>query len=59
MNRFHRRTDWLTGGGLGLDYQLQRWLGFGIDYSFSDRTSNFRNFDYTDHIVGLKVTLSL
>ena len=59
MNRFHRREDVLLGAGLGLDYQFRRWLGFGVDYTFSDRKSNFRNSDYTDHIFGLKVTLSL
>lgn len=58
-DRVHRRSDLLLGAGLGVDYQLQRWLGFGFDYTFSDRKSNFHGFDYTDHIVGLKVTLSL
>ena len=59
VNRFHRRSDFLLGAGLGLDYQIQRWLGVGADYTFSDRQSNFRNFDYTDHILGVKITFSL
>jgi hypothetical protein len=59
VNRFHRRTDRLLGAGLGLDYQIQRWLGVGADYTLADRASNFRGFDYTDHVLGVKVTLSL
>jgi hypothetical protein len=59
IDRFRWREDWLLGAGLGVDYQIQRWLGVGADYSFSDRRSNFRDVDYTDHIVGLKITLSL
>ena len=59
VDRFHRRVDWLLGAGLGVDYQIQRWLGVGADYSFSNRTSNFQNLDYTDHVLGLKITLSL
>jgi hypothetical protein len=59
VNRFHRRSDFLLGAGLGLDYQIQRWLAVGADYTFGDRKSNFRNFDYTDHVIGVKVTLSL
>ncbi len=57
VTRFHRRSDLLLGAGLGLDYQIQRWLGVGADYTFADRKSNFRNFDYTDHIIGVKITL--
>jgi hypothetical protein len=59
VDRFRRRTDWLYGGGVGVDYQIQRWLGVGADYSFAERVSNFRGFDYTDHVLGVKVTLSL
>ena len=57
--RFHRRTDVLMGLGLGADYQIQRWLAVGADYSVSNRSSNFNGFDYTDHIIGMKVTLSI
>jgi hypothetical protein len=58
-DRFHRRTDRFYGLGLGVDYQIQRWLAVGADYTASDRVSNFRDFSYTDHVVGLKITLSL
>jgi hypothetical protein len=56
--RFHRRSDWLMGAGFGADYQIQRWLAVGGDYSLSLRESNFDTFDYTDHVLGVKVTLS-
>jgi hypothetical protein len=53
------RHDTLSGVGLGVQYQIQQWIGVGADYTWSERDSNFRTFDYTDHIVGVKVTLSL
>jgi hypothetical protein len=59
VTTFHRRTDWITGLGLGVDYQIQRWLAVGADYTFTDRKSNFSGFDYTSHVIGVKVTLSL
>jgi hypothetical protein len=59
VDRFRWREDILGGAGFGADYQIQRWLGVGADYSFSDRRSNFRNFDYTDHVLGVRITLSL
>jgi hypothetical protein len=56
------RRDWrhdeIYGGGLGIDYQIQRWLGVGADYIYTRRWSNFDQFDYEDNIVGAKVTLS-
>jgi hypothetical protein len=59
VDTFHRRSDWITGLGLGVDYQIQRWLTVGADYTFTDRKSNFSGFDYTSHVIGVKVTLSL
>jgi polysaccharide biosynthesis protein VpsM len=56
------RRDWrhdeIYGGGLGLDYQIQRWLAVGADVSYTRRYSNFDEFDYQDTVVGAKVTLS-
>jgi hypothetical protein len=54
----HWRHDELYGGGFGIDYQIQRWLAVGADYSHTRRYSNFDQFDYKDDIVGAKVTLS-
>jgi hypothetical protein len=52
------RSDGLVGYGLGADYQIQRWLGVGLDWITTHRNSNFNNFDYMDSIVGARVTLS-
>jgi hypothetical protein len=56
------RRDWrhdeIYGAALGLDYQIQRWLAVGADYSYTRRYSNFDQFDYEDNVVGAKVTLS-
>src|SRR5687767_6499225 len=35
------RQDEIYGGGLGIDYQIQRWLAVGADYLYSRRYSNF------------------
>ena len=55
---FHYRHDSLVGVGLGLDYQIQRWLLVGADWLHTDRRSNFENFQYSDDVVAAKVTLS-
>ena len=52
------RSDDLAGFGLGVDYQIQRWLGVGLDWQWITRDSNFNNFDYTNNVVAGKVTLS-
>jgi hypothetical protein len=52
------RSDDLVGYGLGVDYQIQRWVGVGLDWVSTHRNSNFNNFDYSDSVVGAKVTLS-
>ena len=55
---FDWRTDDLAGFGLGVDYQIQRWLGVGLDWQWITRDSNFNTFDYTNNVVAGKVTLS-
>lgn len=52
------RSDELVGASLGADYQIQRWLGVGADYTFTQRNSNFNNFDFKSDVVGAKITLS-
>ena len=52
------RSDELVGASLGVDYQIQRWLGVGADYTFTRRNSNFDNLDFKSDVVGAKVTLS-
>jgi hypothetical protein len=55
---FDWRTDWVYAYSLGAEYQIQKWLGVSADYTHARRDSNFDNFDFTDDIVGAKVTLS-
>jgi len=57
-SRFDWRHDSLVGYRVGLDYQIQRWLGVGADYSHIRRDSNFENFRFADDIIAGKVTLS-
>jgi hypothetical protein len=52
------RQDEIYGFSLALDYQIQRWLGIGADYTYTRRTSNFDNFQFKNDIVGGKVTVS-
>jgi hypothetical protein len=56
--RFDWRTDWVYAFTVGVEYQIQKWLGVSADYTHSRRDSNFDNFDFKDDVVGAKVTLS-
>jgi len=55
---FDWRNDWVYAYSVGVEYQIQKWLGVSADYTHSRRDSNFDNFDFKDDIVGAKVTLS-
>ncbi len=48
---FERRTDVRYGGGLGIRYEIQRWLHVDLSYDYLRRTSNFVNFGYVDNRV--------
>jgi hypothetical protein len=54
-----KRVDYLYGGGLGLRYQVMKWLRLDASYDFSRRDSKFNNFDYDDNIVNFSVTFSM
>jgi hypothetical protein len=54
-----KRVDYLYGGGLGLRYQVMKWLRLDANYDFSRRDSMFNNFDYDDNIVNFSVTFSM
>jgi hypothetical protein len=47
--------DWF-GAGLGLNYRLMRRLLVGLDYRFTIRSSSLTDRDYTQNIVGLRLT---
>jgi polysaccharide biosynthesis protein VpsM len=55
---FDWRRDWLVGAFVGAEYQIQKWLGVSLDYSFTRRESNFNTLSFKDNIVGGKVTVS-
>jgi len=55
---FDWRNDWVYAFSVGVEYQIQKWLGVSADYTHSRRDSNFDNFDFKDDLVGAKVTLS-
>jgi polysaccharide biosynthesis protein VpsM len=55
---FDWRVDWVGAGSLAVEYNIQRWLSVGADYTHTHRDSNFDNFDFKDDIVAAKVTLS-
>ena len=52
------RYDWVYGYSVGVEYQIQRWLGLSADYTHARRDSNFDNLDFKDDVLGAKVTLS-
>lgn len=51
------RNDLLLGWGAGIEYELQKWLRLGLDYSHSRRVSNFKDFNSSDDKVAATVTL--
>ncbi|WP_415897592.1 outer membrane beta-barrel protein [Neptuniibacter sp. QD72_48] len=53
------RSDESEIYGVGVTYQLQRWLDLGLDYSYSDRTSNQSGLDYDKNAVYFTVQGSL
>lgn len=53
------RIDKTGSVGLRLSYQWQRWLRFGGEYSWTERTSNPNTFDYTRQVFMLTVGATL
>ena len=51
------RHDTLAGLTLGLDYAIQPWLRTGLEYTFQNRGSNFRPFNYDDSKISGRITL--
>jgi len=52
-----RRNDLLLGWGTGVEYEIQKWLRLGAEYSHVRRDSNFGQFDFTDDKVTAFITL--
>ena len=58
-NTQEKRLDYLYGGGLGIRYQLQKWIQLEANYDYQDRRSNFSTFNYGDNRIWFTVTLSM
>jgi hypothetical protein len=56
-DRSRFRNDIFFGWGGGVEYEIQKWLVVGAEYSHSRRNSNFSEFDYKDDKFTGKVTL--
>jgi hypothetical protein len=51
------REDWLFGWGAGIDYEIQKWLRVGAEYSHTRRHSNFDSFNFKDDKITARATL--
>ncbi|MFH0813618.1 MAG: outer membrane beta-barrel protein, partial [Pseudomonadota bacterium] len=47
-----KRNDDRFGFGLGVNYQIQDWLGCKLSYHFLDNDSNIGVEDYTENLIG-------
>lgn len=52
------RKDNYAEAGCSLDWQIKRWLGTGIDYTFRTMNSNIDDNDYNVNRVMLRIVLS-
>lgn len=53
------REDDQLSYGVGVDYDMRRWLNFGVDYIYSERESNQANLNYEKNTVYFTVQGSL
>ena len=56
--RHKRRDDDRYGIGVGVNYQVQDWLGCTVSYNYVDNDSNFVNEDYRTNIIAGKISLT-
>jgi hypothetical protein len=58
QGQFLKRLDNTVGFGAGLSRPLTRWLRARVDYSYSNRSSNFFGYGYNDNrvLVGLQTS---
>jgi len=59
IDRIEKRLDHLYGGGIGIRYDLQRWIRLDASYDYQARSSNFNAFDYDDNRLSFSVAFSL
>jgi hypothetical protein len=53
-----RRDDDCIGLGVGVNYQVQDWLGCEVSYSYVDNDSNVEIEDYRTNIIAGKISLT-
>ena len=53
------RQTTFFGVAAGLNYQMQPWLGFGLNYSFNKRDSTIKNYIYDQNLIILNVNMTL
>ena len=53
-----KRDDDRYGIGVGINYQVQDWLGCEASYSYVDNDSNFEPEDYRTNIIAGKISLT-
>jgi hypothetical protein len=58
QGQFLRRLDNIVGVGVGLNRLVTRWLRARLDYSYSNRASNFPGYSYNDNrvLIGLQTS---
>jgi len=54
-----KRYDFNYGAGLGIRYEVLKWLRLDANYDFTRRDSNFNTSDYDDNRVNFSVTFSM
>ena len=58
-NTTEKRQDTIYGGGLGIRYEVQKWIRFEVNYEYTGRNSNFSSFNYDDNRVWFMITFSI
>lgn len=54
-----KRQDNRYGGSVGIGYQFRDWLGFRVNYRYTDNVSNFDEEEYRENRVFMQVYLVL
>lgn len=52
-----KRYDHLFGGGIGVRYDVKKWLSVEADYEYRQRESRFSTFDYIDNLFTIRGTI--